>query len=177
MTRADRLVGAILGDDPDARWNAAGNAGASGAEAIARLAEVMGGSDPEKSKAARVAMDRIALASTAPGEEKERLAVSAALVEVAAGQGPVAVRRHAIRLLGLAGGPEACATLAALIEDSNLREDARMALHRIPGSAAERALEQAARRAPPGYASALVCSLKDRKLGRRDAGIRNRDGD
>ncbi|MEJ5299073.1 MAG: hypothetical protein WHZ52_13665, partial [Armatimonadota bacterium] len=59
-----------------------------------------------------------------------------------------------------------------LIGQKDLREDARMALQRIPGKAADRALEQAARNAPAGYESALRRSLQDRKVTRRDAGIR-----
>jgi hypothetical protein len=169
---ASRLLEAIRGADADARWSAAENAADAGAEAIPELAQVMGGNDPEKAKAARVAMERIALASTAPGKEELRRSVSGALADVARGDGALAARRQAVRLLGFAGGAEACDTLAALIGQKDLREDARMALQRIPGNAADRALEQAARKAPAGYESALRRSLRDRKITRRDAGIR-----
>ncbi|BCW98350.1 MAG: hypothetical protein KatS3mg024_1177 [Armatimonadota bacterium] len=169
---ARQLIEAIRGTDADARWSAAENAAGAGAEAIPELAQVMDGNDPEKAKAARVAMDRIALASTAPGDEERRRQVSEALAAVARGDGALAARRHAVRLLGLAGGEEACDTLAALIGQKDLREDARMALQRIPGKAADRTLERAARNAPAGYESALRRSLQDRKVTRRDAGIR-----
>ncbi len=174
---ASRLVEAIRSGDADARWDAAESAAEiAGADAIRDLAALMEDADPGKAKAARVAMDRIALACTAPGKEKEQREVSAALAAVAAGEGSVGTRRHAIRLLGMAGRAEACETLAELIGHRELREDARMALQRIPGEAAARALEKAARNAPPGYESALQRSLRDRSIEPGRAGIR-RPGD
>lgn len=167
-----RLIAAIKGDDEDARWAAADKAAEAGPAAIVPLAEVMAGPDPAAAKAAGVAMGRIVHASGRPGAGGAASQAADELVRLIGPDRPRNVRSEALRYLGFIGGTAQADAIAAQIADTDIREDARMALQRIPGQAAERALQKAKREGPLDYADAIDRSLSDRKTTMREAGIR-----
>ncbi len=166
------LIAAIKGGDEDARWAAAEKAAEAGPAAIVPLADVMAGPDPAAAKAAGVAMGRIVHASGRPGAGDGASQAADELVRLIGPGRPRNVRSEALRYLGFIGGAAQADAIAARIADTDIREDARMALQRIPGQAAERALLKAKREGPLDYGAAIDMSLRDRKTAMREAGIR-----
>ena len=71
-------------------------------------------------------------------------------------------------MLSEIGTDDAIAPMAALLTDKEVREDARCALMRIPGSKTTKALKSAFASAPEDFKSALAESL--RKLGEKVTG-------
>ena len=96
-----------------------------------------------------------------PKAEKERKAVQSALVALLDSSTTV-VRREAAWMLSEIGDTSAVPTIARLLEEAEVREDARCALERMPSSKATRALEQAMKSAPGDFLPALANSLKVR---------------
>ena len=78
------------------------------------------------------------------------------------------------RYLGETGGRGQVRELEALLSDSDVSEEARMALEQIPDSEAEKALERASESGPPACRAACRQSLRKRRRAMRDAGIRRR---
>lgn len=149
--------------DPSVRCQAWQSAGPMGARVVVPLGELMASTDPGIAKAAREALKVVAHYSARPGAEAERKAVSQALCKLLGKQYPARTRADAAHLLGLVGKAEAVAPLAACLSDPDIREDARMALERIPGNAAEKALTQAAAKADAQFKKALQQSLNHRR--------------
>ena len=65
-------------------------------------------------------------------------------------------------MLSEIGGDESVEPIAALLGDEAFREDARMALERIPGERSLAALRAALQAAPEGFRPHLVQSLRAR---------------
>ncbi len=131
------------------------------ATSVVPLAQVMGGDDLGAGRAAQEGLRRLAYASMSNGTHE---AVAAELVKVIGPDHPRAVRSDALMLLGFCGGSSAVAPIAALLEDADIREDARMALERIPDPAATRALKAALKRVPADYRPAIQQSLRHKSM-------------
>ncbi len=96
------------------------------------LADAMASTDPQVAKAAKLALEKLAHAAGAPrASAAQRRETLRALSTVALSQRPRLVRAHALRLLGLIGGPGEVKALAPLEKDPQLGDDARMARERI----------------------------------------------
>jgi hypothetical protein len=169
---ADLLAGIRHGDN-SARQSAAAHAALVGTSAIGPLSLVWGGTDPGASKAAFEAIQRIAHNAARPGATEERQSAARYLVAVVASEQPRQVRADSLRLLGIVGGAAEVSAISSLLHDSDLREDARVALERIPDSSAETALRNAARTVPADYRSAIAQSLRSRKVKPREVGLRS----
>ena len=157
----------IQDKDPSVRCQAWRSAGPMGARVVIPLGELMASSDPGIAKAAREALKVVAHHSARPGAEAERKAVSQALCKLLSKQYPARTRADAAHLLGLVGKAEAVGPLAACLSDPAIREDARMALERIPGSASQKALAQAMAKADPQLKKALQQSIQHRSTARK----------
>jgi hypothetical protein len=137
------------------------------------LANLMAGSDPGAAKAAGNSLQRIVLNAGRPDNGRESGIACEKLAAIAADtKRPRTVRADAIRYLGCIGSGKAAATLAALLPDSTLREDARLALERIPDPAAEKALKLAASTMNAEYKPALEAAVSNRKWKRSEIGVR-----
>ncbi|HZO88360.1 MAG TPA: hypothetical protein VFB38_08470 [Chthonomonadaceae bacterium] len=154
----------IKSPDADVRYKAWREAGPMGAEAVVPLGELAASPDKGVAKAASGAMETIAHHAARPGAGAEAHAVSVELLKVAQTPHPRMVRADALYLLGFTGDGRIVPGLARLLSDRELREDARMALERIPGSASLSALRQAARTASPDFRPNLEQSLHNRSL-------------
>lgn len=151
-----------------ARYNAWRSAGPLGAPAVAGLIRLMTHENGEVRRSASKAVEQIVVVAGRPGAE--RSAVCRALAAQLGEDVPVVVRREVICWLGMLGGSDEAVAVAPLLEHEALREDARLALERIPDPAAVRALENARSRVPKDYRERIEQSLANR--GRR--GLRRR---
>lgn len=153
------LLARIKNTDDKVRGPAWQSAGPAGAPAVAPLAAVMLDADFEVARCAKRALERIVRHAGRPGAEAERKAVAAEFVKLLAG-GEAAVRRHALWMLSEIGDEADVKSMAALLADAALREDARCALERIPGAAATAALKAGFAAAPEEFKFALAHSLR-----------------
>jgi hypothetical protein len=166
------LLANIKSADGETRLRAQQGAGPAGAEAIAPLADIAAASDKGAAKAARGAMETIAHHSARPGAGAEARTVSTELLKIAQSDRPKQVRADALNLLGYtASDGKIVAGISALIANMELRDEARMALERIPGNASLNALKQAAQVAPADFRPHLEQSVRNRALTRQTVGI------
>lgn len=151
----------IKSPDDAVRGPAWQNAGPLGAPAVVPLGEVMTHADFEVARSAKRAIERIVRHAGRPGADAERRAVAGELVKLLRHAHP-SVRKHALWMLSEIGEDDVVPPMAALLEDPEVREDARCALERIPGRAATTALRKALATAPEAFKYALAHSLRVR---------------
>lgn len=158
----------------DARAEALRVAGPMGGAAIVPLVEMMAGPDKGAARAATQAMHCIAHYSARPGARPyEARAVSIQLLNAARTTGvtrPRMVRSEVLEAVGLIGDKEIVPLLSSLLQDIEVREDARLTLERIPGEESLRSLQAALKQAPADFASALRQSIFNRGLTRATVG-------
>lgn len=116
----------------------------------------------EVGRAAQRGLWKIVRHTGRPGADNDRHAVVTALLPLLAGERPEAVRREAIWMLSEIAGDEAVRPLHRLLQEPVLREDARLALQRIPGSASLSALKSALEQAPEDFKINIAQSLRAR---------------
>ncbi len=157
------LIEKIRSKDDNVRgeaWQAAGDAGPG---AVGPLAAVMADGEMEVARAARRALWKIVRRVGRPGAEAERAPVTGELVAVLTGNRPAAVHREVLWMLSeIARGTEAVGAIAAFLASPELRDDARMALERIPGDETLGALKAALASAPEDFKVNLAQSLRVR---------------
>ncbi len=145
------------GDVRRAAWESAGE---MGAVAVAPLGKIMGGKNRAAAKAAERALEVVAHYASRPGAYAERMAVTAALIELAKKENAVKVRGKALRLLGSTAQNNAVPAIAALLRDKEVWETARWALERIPGKAPNMALLQALNQ-PPRWEKSEILKFQE----------------
>jgi HEAT repeat protein len=155
------LVGKIKDSSPEVRTKAWLGAGGVGAAGVGALAEVMTDKDLEVARAAKRALWQIVRHAGRPGADDEKDAVAGRLVGLL-GDEQVAVRREALWMLSEIGEKKAVTSMADLLADEELREDARQALERIPGKKSVAALKAAFKEAPEEFKPNLAQSLRKR---------------
>ena len=158
----DTLLTALQDDDETARTEAWRAMGGAGAEAVAPLAKLMLHADPEVARAAKRGLWQLVRHVGRPGAASEQQAVEAALLTLLSADTPEPVRREAVWMLSEIGDDASVAPLATLLSEAVLREDARLALERIPGKASRAALEEALQAAPREFQPHLAVSLRKR---------------
>ena len=130
------FIAKIKAPDGAVRYGAQKTAGPLGSAAIAPLSDLVGGADRPAAKAAKGALENIVHHADRPGAKPEARAVTLTLLDVAASPRPAPARAHALYLLGFAADGRAAAAIAKMRNDPEIGDEARMALERIPGSAA-----------------------------------------
>lgn len=172
----------IRSPDDDTRMKARLEAPEWGSRAVAPLARLLDGriarpeTDDEETKAAasrrreaaitsRHALARIVHHAARPGADEERAAVAAELVKLVGPGRPGYVRREALNWLSLVGGDDHVEAVAKNLDDDGyqIAEAARLALERLPGKAAERALAEAIGRASDEKKPDLIFSLAKKR--------------
>ena len=156
------LLAGIKDADDKVRTEAWLSAGKVGAPAVIPLAETMTDGDMEVARAAKRALWKIVRHAGRPGAAKEKRAVVAELVVLLGNNHPVSVQREVIWMLSEIGGRNAITPIARLINNTELREDARMALERIPTRRALQALKYRFRNAPEDFKPNMAQSLRKR---------------
>lgn len=157
----DELIAKIKSSDDQIRGPAWQNAGPLGAAAVQALSVVMAEADPEVARAAKRALWKIVRHAGHPGAKPEQNAVAVRLIPLLSST-PTAVRREVLWMLSELGGDDSVPPVAALLTDQELREDARAALQRIPGTKALAALKAALKTVPEEYKPAIAVSLRAR---------------
>lgn len=97
-----------------------------------------------------------------PGAPQDKSAVIAELLVLLAKAPPLEARRELLWMLSEIGGDESVGAIAALLADNQLRDDARMALQRIPGAKSLAALEDGLAAAPNDFKINIAQSLRSR---------------
>lgn len=156
------LLADIAGPDPETRTAAWTRAGEVGAPAVRPLAELMNHSDAEVARAAKRGLWRIARNSGRPKAEEERRAVVSEILRLVSDEPSGSFLREAVWMLSEIGGEESVPALANLLSGSELADDARMALERIPGDQSLQALKKAFQAAPEDFKPNLAHSLRMR---------------
>ena len=172
MPDLKQLLSDIKSEDMNVRYAAWRSAGPYGSEAVAPLADLMREDDRTIGKAAKMAVHQIVHHAGRPEARADALAVSAELLKVAESKTrPRMVRSDCLYWVGLIGSAEVVPGLSRLLGDHVVREDARLALERLPGDESLRALHDAAATAPPDFKPNLQQSLHNRQLTPSTAGI------
>ena len=144
----------------------------AGAEEIASLAETFGSSDHAAAKAAGDELMHTVHHTARPGAAPEARAAASDLLKLIHKDKPRKVRAEALRYLGFVGGKDQVTAMSELLHEPGIREDARLALERIPDHSAGDALRKAARTVPPDYKPAIEQSLTHRGKKLKDAGLK-----
>jgi HEAT repeat protein len=157
------LLSDIQASDPHVRTKAGLSAGEVGASAVQALAKVVEEGEQEVSRAAKRAMWEIVRHVGRPdGDREEKAAVVSELVALLSSAESVVVRRETVRMLSEIGGNESVPAISSLLSHGDLRDDARMALERIPGRNSVQALSRALRSAPDEFKPNVAQSLRAR---------------
>lgn len=157
----DDLIAAIKNPDDKIRGPAWQNAGPLGAPAVKPLAQVMADGDLETARSAKRALWKIVRHTGRPGAADEAKAVVAQLLPLLASTS-TPVRREVVWMLSEIAGDEAIDPIVALLGDKEVRDDARCALTRLPGTRATAALNLTMKTAPEEFRYALADSLRAR---------------
>jgi hypothetical protein len=158
----DALLKDIQSSDDNERAAARDAAGTVGASAVSPLAGIAVGGEQEIARAAKQAIQNIVYHAGRPGAEDEARAVSAELLKLLDDSQPVQFRRDVLWMTWQIAGEEAAEPVAALLDNADLNEDARMALERLPGQKATAALQAALDAAEEDQKPALAHSLRFR---------------
>ena len=158
----DELLAGIKSDSAEKRTEAWQSAGEVGAPAVKPLAKVMTDDDLEVARAAKRALWQIVRYTGRPGANKERRAVETELTGLLGKDQPVAVGAEVLWMLSEIGARNSIRPIARLLRNEELREDARMALERIPGKRAVTTLKAAFEKAPEDFKPNIAQSLRNR---------------
>ncbi len=161
----DALIEQIQDKDDTVRAAARDGAGPTGAAAVAPLAKIAAGDDLEVARAANRAIQNIVYHAGRPGADDDAKAVSAELIKLIGSDQPVQLRRDFVWMTWQICGEEAVEPVAALLDNADLREDARMALERLPGDKATAILKKALASASDAEKPAFAHSLGNRGVG------------
>jgi HEAT repeat protein len=163
---ADELIAGIKSDSAEERTQAWQSAGKVGAPAVKPLAKVMTDDELEVARAAKRALWQIVRYTGRPGANREKRAVETELIGLLDDESRrtsgVAVRREVLWMLSEIGARRSVRPIAQLLRNEELREDARMALERIPTMWAVAALKAAFEAVPEEFKSNLAQSLRRR---------------
>jgi hypothetical protein len=162
----DSFLKKISSADEGARRAAWEGAAVQGPKAIAPLVAVASGENRDAALAALRAVDCISHASAAPGNASRREAAQALAAAVLDEKVPARVKQHLLDLLGSVGEGDVDSVVSAvakILSDTELRDQARKALERIPGEAAAKAIEAALPRATGEWLEVLIHTLGTKK--------------
>ncbi len=129
---------------------------------VARLFTQMCGNDRAAALTSKRELWRAVRHAGRPGAEAARSAVVADLIALLAEDASLATRRELVWMLSEIGGDESVGAIATLLADNTLRDDARMALQRIPGDRSLAALEAGLATAPEDFKNNVAQSLRSR---------------
>jgi HEAT repeat protein len=158
----DELIAGIKSNSAEKRTKSWQSAGQAGAPAVKPLAKVMTDDNLEVARAAKRAIWQIVRYTGRPGANQERRAVEAELIALLGNDQPVAVRRDVLWMLSEIGARISIKPITGLMGNKDLREDARMALERIPNRRAVAALKAAFEKAPEDFKTNIAQSLRKR---------------
>ena len=157
----DETIAKIKDKDDKVRSEAWQTAATCGAPAVKPLASLLADPEIEVTRAAKRALLKIVRQAGRPGAGQEKKAVVVELIPLLAKSTPTEARANWSGLSEL-GGDESVGPVAALLSETEMREDARMVLQRIPGQKSIAALKSALASAPEDFKANLAVSLRQR---------------
>ena len=158
----NKLIAKIKDKSDKVRAEAWLSAGEVGAPAVRPLAAVMTDKDLEVARAAKRGLWKIVRYVGRPGAGSEKRAVTAELIALLSDNQPTPVRREVLWMLSEIGQNKVVEVVTALLSNSELREDARMVLQRIPGRKSIAALRAGLKAAPRDFKINIAQSLRQR---------------
>ncbi|HSZ55181.1 MAG TPA: hypothetical protein VK797_05940 [Tepidisphaeraceae bacterium] len=177
MANLKQVLKEIQSQDAGDWYKATQEAGPLGPEAVKPLADLMKLDDRTKGRAAKLSLQAVVHTAATPGNEEQKKAVAIELLKFASITSyPRSVRSDLLYWVGMVGGPQQVPGLARLLNDRIIREDARMALERIPGDESLQALQKAAASGPTDFRKNLAQSLHNRALTQETVGIKSPAG-
>ncbi len=156
------LASALRSKDDPQRAAASDAAPQCGAAAIPAVSPLLADPDTETLRAAKRALFKIVRHAGRPGAAAEAKSVEKELVAALKASSSVPERRELLWMLSEIGGDDAVKAVAALLSNTDLREDARCVLQRLPGKAAVKALQTALNTAPEEFRYPIAESLRKR---------------
>jgi HEAT repeat protein len=129
-----------------------------GAAIIPHLTSLLTHQDWRIQRAGQIVLENIATRTAKLGAKEKRDVVNALLALTKPNQ-PIPVRKAAVNALGICGTDEAVQTLASLLKDEKVRDDALAALKQIGSPAAAKAVADAAATAKGEWQRALLATL------------------
>ena len=163
------LCGKVRSAEPATReegWKTIGHP-----EMVTALADGMASADKPTAKAAKELLIALAHRAARPGAGMEAAGVTKELIKVANSKQSAAVRGYALHLLGCTADGRSVPKIALLLGQEDVQDEARMALERVPGSAATNALKTAMKTAAPDFRAALMQSLANRAQTPKTVGL------
>jgi hypothetical protein len=163
MADLESLLQKIQSNDPNARTEGWLSAGEVGAPALKPLAALAFKGELEVGRAAQRAMWKIVrhVGHPAAAADQKQAAI-AELADLLANEQPLAARREVLWMLSEIAGDDCVDRIAAILNETELREDARMVLDRIPGQKSLDALQAALARTADDFRHNLAQSLRHR---------------
>jgi HEAT repeat protein len=160
----DSLIAKIKDKSDKVRSEGWLNAGKVGAQAVKPLAAVTtsGDSDLEVARAAKRALWQIVHEAGRPNAEGQRPALLVELQALLTDKWPDALRREVLWMLSEIGDDSSVEPIMAVIKNTDLLDDARCALERIPGDASLAALKAALETVPDDYKPNIAHALRVR---------------
>jgi HEAT repeat protein len=158
----EALIARLSDGDATVRLDSARELARLGAQPLPRLMGLVGGDDQRIAAGARLTVEGIVAALSAPGAPAGRDEAAQALLDVASRGGSAEARRFALRQLALIGGDGSVPGLALLLDDRDVGELARWTLAEIPGRAATDALIAAASRPDVALRVGVLNALGER---------------
>jgi HEAT repeat protein len=158
----NKLIDKIKDKSDEVRAKAWLNSGKVGAPAVKPLGAMMTDKDLEVARAAKRGLWKIVRYVGRRGKGDEKRAVVAELNGLLGDDQPTPVRREVLWMLSEIGRNRSIETIAALLSNEELREDARMALQRIPVKKSIAALRAGLKAAPKDFKLNIAQSLRQR---------------
>lgn len=143
-----------------AAWRAAGDASPAAIPAIGKLAA---SPTPGVAKAAREALTTMTHSVGKDPANPKRGGIVKGLLDIAAANGDLGVRAHALRLLSNLAGEDSVPAIARLFSVADLREEVVFSIERIPGAAADKALIAAYASVPDDFKPRILAALGHRR--------------
>lgn len=161
--KIDSIITAMTQGDDASKLQANIDAAELPADAVEQLAMIYNGEDRVRSKTAGEMLKMMTHHAARPGAKSEARKITGQLAKLTGNQSPKSMRILALDMLGYVGGPEAIPVLSRQLSDPDVQDQARMALERIPSSAALTALRKAKSAVPADYRESIDLSLKHRE--------------
>lgn len=158
----DQLIENIQSKDAKVRAPARDGAGPVGAQAVVPLGKIAASGEFEIARAANRAIQNIVYYAGRPGAEDEANVVADELLKLLGESQPLQLRRDVLWMTWQIADDGAVESVAALLANADLHEDARMALERLPGEKATAALKAALAQATDAQKPAIAHSLRVR---------------
>ncbi len=159
---AQDFIDSIRSADEGVSGPAVESAFIQGSAAVRPLAQLLAADDFELARRARRALYVIVRNATRPGTGRAATAVEMELGAALQDCTATSTRRQLLWMLSEIGHDRSIPIVAHFLTDTELREDARCVLIRIPGKRAVAALRAALPNATEGFKPALIDALRKR---------------